>query len=55
MAGERILVVEDEEGMREFLNILFAKEGYDVTACECGADAIEKFKEQNYIEIREFL
>jgi DNA-binding NtrC family response regulator len=48
MAGERILVVEDEEGMREFLNILLAKEGYDVTTCECGADAIEKFKEQNF-------
>ena len=48
MAGERILVIEDEEGMREFLNILFAKEGYDVTTCECGAEAIEKFKEQNF-------
>ena len=48
MAGERILVVEDEEGMREFLNILLAKEGYDVTTCECGAEAIEKFKEQNF-------
>ncbi len=48
MAGERILVVEDEEGMREFLNILLAKEGYEVTTCECGAEAIEKFKEQNF-------
>jgi DNA-binding NtrC family response regulator len=48
MAGERILVVEDEEGMREFLNILLAKEGYDVTTCESGAQAIEMFKEQNF-------
>jgi len=48
MAGERILVVEDEEGMREFLNILLAKEGYDVTTCESGAEALEKFKERDF-------
>lgn len=48
MSNERILVVEDEEGMREFLKILLAKEGYEVVACECGKDAIERFKEDTF-------
>ena len=48
MAGERILVIEDEEGMREFLRILLAKEGYEVVAFEEGAGAIERFKEENF-------
>ena len=30
-AGARILVVDDERSMREFLEILLRKEGYDVT------------------------
>jgi DNA-binding NtrC family response regulator len=48
MGNERILVVEDEEGMREFLKILLGKERYEVAACECGKDAIEKFKEESF-------
>jgi DNA-binding NtrC family response regulator len=48
MANERILVVEDEEGMREFLKILLGKERYEVAACECGRDAIDKFREENF-------
>ena len=30
-ASARILVVDDEQSMREFLEILLRKEGYDVT------------------------
>ncbi|HVP57828.1 MAG TPA: sigma-54 dependent transcriptional regulator [bacterium] len=48
MAGERILVVEDEEGMREFLRILLTKEGYDVLAFEEGSGALEAFKDENF-------
>jgi two-component system response regulator HydG len=48
MANERILVVEDEEGMREFLKILLGKERYEVAACECGKDALERFREENF-------
>ncbi len=48
MSGERILVVEDEEGMREFLKILLAKEGYEVVAFEEGTSALERFKEENF-------
>jgi two-component system response regulator HydG len=48
MADERILVVEDEEGMREFLKILLGKERYEVVAADCGEKAIERFKEENF-------
>ncbi len=48
MADERILVVEDEEGMREFLRILLSKERYEVVTCESGEKAIERFKEENF-------
>ncbi|MFH1220141.1 MAG: sigma-54 dependent transcriptional regulator [Candidatus Eisenbacteria bacterium] len=48
MSGERILVVEDEEGMREFLKILLAKEGYEVVAFEEGTSALERFKDESF-------
>jgi DNA-binding NtrC family response regulator len=48
MAEERILVVEDEEGMREFLRILLSKERYDVVTCESGEQALERFKGENF-------
>ena len=48
MANERILVVEDEEGMREFLKILLGKEHYQVVACEAGDEAIRRFKDENF-------
>lgn len=35
----RILVVDDEESIREFLEIMLKKEGYDVTLAEDGAKA----------------
>lgn len=36
----RILVVDDDQGMREFLEIMLIKEGYDVTSAENPAKAI---------------
>jgi len=48
MPGERILVVEDEEGMREFLKILLGKEGYQVVASDNGEDALRRFKDENF-------
>lgn len=38
--GARILVVDDEEGMREFLGILLQKEGYEVATAKSGEEAI---------------
>ncbi len=37
----RILVVDDQEGMRETLDVLFSRAGHDVTCCESGKQAIE--------------
>lgn len=36
----RILVVDDDQGMREFLEIMLIKEGYEVTSAENAAKAI---------------
>ena len=40
MADPRILVVDDEESMCQYLSILLTKEGYDVTTASCGIDAL---------------
>lgn len=36
----RILVVDDDQGMREFMEIMLTKEGYNVTSTESSAKAI---------------
>nr|MBP7321441.1 response regulator [Deltaproteobacteria bacterium] len=37
----RILIVDDEKGIREFLLITLKKEGYDVTLASSGDEAVE--------------
>jgi two-component system response regulator PilR (NtrC family) len=37
----KILVIDDEQGMRDFLSIMLKKEGYDVVAAENGNDALK--------------
>jgi two-component system response regulator PilR (NtrC family) len=44
----RILVVDDEESIREFLDIMLRKEGYDVTTVEDGAKAIDILKKKSF-------
>ncbi|HMB70703.1 MAG TPA: sigma-54 dependent transcriptional regulator [bacterium] len=46
MAQERILVVDDEEGLRRLLSILLTKEGYDVTTASSAPQALEKFEKE---------
>ena len=36
----KILVLDDDQGMREFMEIMLTKEGYDVTCAEDPAKAI---------------
>jgi DNA-binding NtrC family response regulator len=48
MAGERILVVDDEKSMCQFLSIMLRKEGYQITAVNTGKKAIEAIKNQRY-------
>ena len=48
-----VLVVDDEPGIREFLQIMLDREGYDVSCAADGKEAINFFKKkiQNFIEI----
>jgi two-component system response regulator PilR (NtrC family) len=44
----RILVVDDEESIREFLNIMLKKEGYEVTCVEDGQKAMDLLKKKTF-------
>jgi two-component system NtrC family response regulator len=44
MSAEKILVVDDEQSMTQFLGIVLRKEGYQVTTVNNGKDALEKVK-----------
>jgi len=44
----RILVVDDEESIREFLEIMLKKEGYEVTSAEDGAKAKEVLQKKTF-------
>ena len=44
----RILVVDDEESIREFLEIMLKKEGYDPTCVEDGQQALDIFKKKTF-------
>lgn len=46
MAGERILVVDDEEVNREFLLQVLTDQGFDVTTAPDGPEALEHVKEE---------
>ncbi len=41
----RILVVDDEPGMREFLEIMLQKDGYSVDTAADGPEAIDKIEQ----------
>lgn len=41
-----ILVVDDEQSMRDFLSIMLKKEGHDVVAAENGHDAVKALKNE---------
>ncbi len=44
---KRILIAEDEDGIREFVVINLTRSGYDVTDAVDGQDALNKFNEAN--------
>jgi two-component system response regulator PilR (NtrC family) len=43
----RVLVVDDEESIREFLEIMLKKEGYEVTCAEDGHKALDLLKKKS--------
>lgn len=45
---KKILVVDDEAGMRESLSVLLESEGYDVVVAEDGFIALALFKENRF-------
>src|SRR5438093_2367638 len=44
MPAEKILVVDDEQSMAQFMAIVLRKEGYQVSTVQNGRDALEKVK-----------
>ena len=48
MATEKILVVDDETSMTQYLSIALRKAGYDVTAVNSGQEALDKAKTETY-------
>src|SRR6266487_831171 len=48
MPAEKILVVDDEQSMAQFLAIVLRKEGYQVSTVQNGRDALEKVKAEAF-------
>ena len=48
MAGEKILIVDDEKSMCQFLSIMLRKEGYRITTVNSGKKALEQIKETRF-------
>ncbi len=46
MALVKVLVVDDEESIREFFEIMLKREGYDVLTASNGAEALERLKKE---------
>ena len=47
-AASRILVVDDEQSMREMLGILLRRDGHDLTIAESGREAIELIRRESF-------
>jgi DNA-binding NtrC family response regulator len=48
MPAEKILVVDDEQSMTQFLSIVLRKEGYSVATVNNGREALEKVKTEGF-------
>jgi DNA-binding NtrC family response regulator len=48
MAVEKILVVDDEQSMTQFLGIVLRKEGYSVTTVNNGKEALERVRAEDF-------
>ena len=48
MQKEKILIIDDDEGLNHFLNRFFNRKGYDVTTCLSGENAIEKIMKKSF-------
>ena len=50
---EKILVVDDEKSMRDFLSIVLKKEGYAVTTAEDGETAVLRARGLHAVAVAE--
>jgi DNA-binding NtrC family response regulator len=48
MENARIMVIDDEESMCRFMQIMLQKEGYDVTSTVSSKEALEEMKSKDY-------
>src|SRR3990172_13371709 len=48
MEKPRIIVVDDEESMGKFMQIMLSKEGYEVTAVQSGSEALQELKNKRF-------
>jgi two-component system response regulator PilR (NtrC family) len=48
MAGEKILIIDDEKSMCQFLSIMLRKEGYEITAYTDPKRAVQAFRESHF-------
>ena len=48
MAHERVMIVDDEESIREWLSIALKKEGYETKCAEDGEEALKLFKKDRF-------
>jgi DNA-binding NtrC family response regulator len=48
MAGEKILIVDDEKSMCQFLSIMLRKEGYQISAVSNGKKGLDQIKNQRF-------
>ena len=44
----RILVVDDDQGMREYLEIMLSREGYDVNSVPGGKEALTLCRKKTF-------
>jgi two-component system response regulator AtoC len=45
---KRVLIVDDESGMRHMLSVLLEREGYDIETAENGKDGLSKIRAEDY-------
>jgi DNA-binding NtrC family response regulator len=48
MAAERVMIVDDEESIREWLSIALRKQGYEIDCAQNGEEALRLFKQDKY-------
>ncbi len=48
MAGEKVLIVDDEKSMCQFLSIMLRKDGYRITAVNSGKKALEQMRSTKF-------